>query len=420
MFKKLLYNTKLQNLVLFLVVYYMLDFIYIRDIATIYNYEGFEYFPSTEKYILGQTMVWLIALALSIYRMSPFIYAVAATFFITLVMPNVIMWQYMDTNIGISLSCIFFIFCICTFGELKVVVKIPQVKENNQARLLMISTFIMFIPFFFTFGFSFNYNIFLLGDDVYDVRLEAREKFNTYTGYTFNWLSNILVPVGLVYSLLYKKKLHIAFYILAFLYLFLFNAAKGTLFFIFVVILFYFGNFFVKIRSYLLLTLAILLFAAYETNIFLIGTFVNRPFFGPALLCHYYFEFFDGRSINLSSSIMRYFIKYPFEYLPPNIIGQVYFGKPEMNANSGIPSDGFMNFGYLGVGIFSVVEALIIAYIRTLNIDHRFFGVTFIVTSVLISSELFTSVLTHGIFIFLLFGTLFLRNSASNQPQIKK
>jgi hypothetical protein len=29
-------------------------------------------------------------------------------------------------------------------------------------------------------------------------------------------------------------------------------------------------------------------------------------------------------------------------------------------------------------------------------------------------------VLTHGIFIFLLFGTLFLRNSASNQPQIKK
>jgi len=131
--------------------------------------------------------------------------------------------------------------------------------------------------------------------------------------------------------------------------------------------------------------------------------FVRRVFFVPSLLNEFYFDFYKDSHLYLSHSIFSSFIDYNYDMSPAHTIADVYFHKPKMNANNGIISDGFMNFGYAGVVIYSLIFSLIFAFINSIKLNPKYFGLFVFYMLTFISSALLTVMLTHGFFLVLIF-----------------
>lgn len=122
----------------------------------------------------------------------------------------------------------------------------------------------------------------------------------------------------------------------------------------------------------------------------------------PNLLNYYYFDFFTKYQPDyFRQSFLRYFgIQSNYTRIP-NLIGMEYFGRPGMAANSGLISDAITNLGLVGVIIAPMVLAIVLKIFDdvTVGLDDRIFIIPSIYISyVLISSFLFTSLLTHGFF----------------------
>jgi hypothetical protein len=141
--------------------------------------------------------------------------------------------------------------------------------------------------------------------------------------------------------------------------------------------------------------------------------FAQRLFFMSSLLDIYYFDFFEGKPLYWSSSFLKPFLTYPYDIPPAFLIGKEYFGNAEIQANNGIISDGYTNFGMLGVLFNILVTVIIIRIIDAQKISHRFFGVFFIMFTTFQSSALSTLLLTHGIVILLLVSILVLRKTSA-------
>jgi hypothetical protein len=128
---------------------------------------------------------------------------------------------------------------------------------------------------------------------------------------------------------------------------------------------------------------------------------VRRTLFMPANLSFLYHDFFSKHGyVCLSDSIFRGFIEYPYELVPPHLISQVYFGNPDMNANTGVVGNAFMNFGFIGLLLFGVLLVLVLKLMDALarHKDARI-AVAAVATSafVLSNSALLTGLLTHGL-----------------------
>jgi hypothetical protein len=403
---------KFFNFLLGFAFYVLLGVLYVRDIAPIWGYEGYVYNePSLPKEIGGFVLLLLMLGLILFMRLSGFMYAVVSVFVFLCFIPNVVLFVNMDDSPKVLLSYITFILILIFLGRVNLGLKVKVIDRKWQIGILLGLIGVLFIPFFIVYRFNFNYSVFLLGEEVYDVRFAAREKGNILTDYTYSWLTNILLPIVLVLSIHYKKRMIFSLCILGLIYLFLCNAMKSVFLSIPFLILFYNWTYEKKILILNSIFVGYCAVSFFAQNL-LISVFVNRTFFITGLMNRFYFEFFENKPIYLSSSIFRKFIDYPYQETPARLIGGIYVGNYEANANNGIPGDGYMNFGYLGVVIFAIVIAGIFAYLNSLKISNKFFGVIFVTISTLLSTELFTSLMTHGILVLLFVATFFLKNSS--------
>jgi multidrug transporter EmrE-like cation transporter len=143
--------------------------------------------------------------------------------------------------------------------------------------------------------------------------------------------------------------------------------------------------------------------------------FIRRVFFVPAKLTFDYFNFF---SINdfvwWSNSVLEGFIKYPYDFSVSKEIGQ-YNGSGS-SANNGFISSGYAHAGLWGVAIYSFIFAYFIKALDSivLNSDVPVWlalGMTIVpLRSALISSDFFTTMLTHGLALSFLMILLFRRS----------
>jgi hypothetical protein len=60
---------------------------------------------------------------------------------------------------------------------------------------------------------------------------------------------------------------------------------------------------------------------------------------------------------------------YPYDRPIGFIIGQNYINAAEMNANNGIIGDGYMNLGYLGVGLNIAIVTAIFLFFNSIKSD---------------------------------------------------
>ena len=103
---------------------------------------------------------------------------------------------------------------------------------------------------------------------------------------------------------------------------------------------------------------------------------------------------------------MSPFLTYPYDISLTHVIGQ-YIGYEGMGANNGYVSSGFAHAGYFGVLFYSFILGLLLKLINDMTYDKLplWFSISISIgplRTVLINSDLFTSMLTHGLFISLI------------------
>lgn len=158
----------------------------------------------------------------------------------------------------------------------------------------------------------------------------------------------------------------------------------------------------------------------WQGDLHLTNIAIRRLFFIPAQLSYYYYDFFTDTKLYLSHSIFRGFVDYPYHLPLPNMIGAYYFRRPSMNANNGVVSDGFVNFGLWGVFFWAITFALLLKISDTITKDKdpKILYPPLLLTFIsLVNTTLFPSLLTHGILLSLLIAYLFPKQKSNLQNE---
>ncbi|MEN5143114.1 hypothetical protein [Pseudomonas juntendi] len=149
----------------------------------------------------------------------------------------------------------------------------------------------------------------------------------------------------------------------------------------------------------LVLTIASYIFL---DDLWLTSLLSRRAFYVPADLCFVYFDFFSTHAhVYWSNSVLSSLQAYPYGSVAiPYVIGD-YLGKPGMGANNGFISSGFAHAGLFGVFFYAALVGLLLKLVNDLSNERMPVWVAIAISivplrSLLMSSDLFTVMLTHG------------------------
>ncbi|MGF1533672.1 MAG: hypothetical protein ACFCUI_08205 [Bernardetiaceae bacterium] len=145
----------------------------------------------------------------------------------------------------------------------------------------------------------------------------------------------------------------------------------------------------------------------YTNDIFLSSLLIRRLFFVPAFLSNAYMDFFSiNEYVTWSNSILKYFLEYPYDLPISYVVGR-YLGDSTLGANNGFISSGYAHAGIVGTLIYSFVLAYIIRLldhiVKTGTPLWLVLALTIIpIYGTITSSDLLTTLLTHGLLVSLL------------------
>lgn len=283
----------------------------------------------------------------------------------------------------------------------------------KQAGIVRISLFVLFGVVVFSMiyrylGLSFNLNL----TKVYEIRARYTEMGIPLVGYLFNWQAHIVNCVFFALFVVRKKWLYMIAIVVLQLLLFSNTGLKTFLFALpFVLILMWVvtrKNPFAYMAFGLVgvILLGMLSYWLID-DVWVSSLFTRRTLLIPAQLSFFYYDFFSTHEhVFLSHSILRFFLDYPYDLNPPHLIGAVYFNHPEMGANTGIIGDAYMNYGFVGLALWGILLAIILKLIDTCskgrNIKIAVAAIAMPAIT-LTNSALLTNILTHGLFLSLIF-----------------
>lgn len=141
-------------------------------------------------------------------------------------------------------------------------------------------------------------------------------------------------------------------------------------------------------------------------NVMLPSLAIRRIFFTPANLDFAYSSFFSVHpKVVWGDSFWMPFVHSPYPVTIPYVIGN-YLGSPDMGANNGYVSSGFAQAGFVGVFIYSMILGYALRFVdyESRRLGATWFGVgLFLLPFMTIwrSSDLATSMLTHGFLVML-------------------
>lgn len=292
--------------------------------------------------------------------------------------------------------------------------KIRKLRIKFQAEIFWFCFWAIFFAsyayIFAVFGRDLRFANFFSSDEVYAVRLSARElSSGGLIGYILMWCSKVLNPFVIAYGLYSRRYGIVGIGLLGQIILYCANALKATLVSLFVVI----GLFIVvkkrphRLGIAILITLVcIVAIAGLLDQVLNTHTFVSllnrRQIFLHGILTEYYFDFF---SVNPKahmgySRLIRNYVNYPYDDSPSFVIGQVYFHSSSTNANENFWASAYADFGYLGLFVEGIIVSLILWVCDSLSYNLPLeFSSAFLFNSLfsLTGTSLFTSVITHGI-----------------------
>jgi len=179
-----------------------------------------------EPWLFVLTIIGLLSIVIP--SRSPFIWGTRVIVISLMYLPAMVWFQYNETASILYILSYVVLLTLLTVADL-ITRRINKIKVENTLFFVAYCFVILLssIPFLATFGFSINWNNFLF-QDIYDVRLAAREKENFITAYTHAMISRSIAPILLVHGVIHKHIIPIGFSIAIILYLFTTSALKSV------------------------------------------------------------------------------------------------------------------------------------------------------------------------------------------------
>ncbi len=419
MTNKLLNKQNILSISSFILVKAVLSIIYLYQIVPIFQYEGYKLnFSATYAIIENIGFVSVIFCIHAILK-SEFYHFVLNLVILFFLIPNGILFYMLSGDIRVILSMYIFVVILLISSQVKYKFCFSSLLVSQRTFLIFVLCIVFFIILFLMFRFEISFKVLIL-QDIYETRANTVDDKTGFLGYLFSLAASTIFPIGLIYGLVYRKYLIVYIASLASVYLFLATGHKSIFFGIFISIyLYYVGS--TVYKKYLLnFHLIVFLMLCWVMNIILninlfVSLFARRIFFTPALLNIYYFDYFQENYLFWKFSLFKFFSNPNEIYRVDKRIAAIYFNRPNMAANNGIISDGFANMGMIGVLINILIVALIIKFLADSNISRNVYGILFRIIFVFLSSFMFVSLLTHGIFVLIVLTTLLFRDSGNSE-----
>jgi hypothetical protein len=238
---------------------------------------------------------------------------------------------------------------------------------------------------------------------IYEIRDHFTHYKNPILGYVVIWQGNIINP--LLFYLTVNKKKYLFTILICLFQAYLFSVTGIRLFAFSLFFAYFFARFSkhlkIAVPAALMVGLAVSsLLYWYQGNVWPISLFVRRTLFTPGQLTFEYFDFFSHNPfVYLSDSVLKRFLSYPYPLPPPLLIGIRYYDG--QSANVGFMGNSFMQFGIVGVFVFSTLLSILLVLFDKMAARQvekgPFFALLATPIISLINSGLFTVLLTHGL-----------------------
>lgn len=288
------------------------------------------------------------------------------------------------------------------------VILFPSLKVKLSFYTLFFISVVYLLILFYFLGFNLDFNLLLL-ETVYERRFEVDKNYNSFILYTSSFISKFLFGILLLKALYDKKPFFIFIIILLYIFFFLTTSLKTVLFSPLMIIILYFIGKTKKFSVSNFIMLGIIFICSLEYGLIQTSLIGRRLLYIPSILNNYYFEFFENKPLLLGYGWYNPFVNYNL-YLPPSqMISFTYWGDYVTSANNGLISSGFMNFGVIGVILYSFFLGIILKQFPT-QIQMNYSGVFFLLVFAFTTSFFVTTLLSHGILLFLLTNRFLLTN----------
>jgi len=384
----------------------LLDISYFIVVSEVYKYQGFQLNFTSINYFLS----WLIFLAsfgfvkVRLTKVSDYFFVTAL---LSVVAPLTTIYGFdVERSLMPVLSVVASVYLIYLITRVKLISfrKIPTVFNGQRIALAISLLFVLFLlGWYYTSGVQFNLDL----GKVYEFRREnAALAAGGILSYTNNWTYQIFNIFLMAFALLYRRYFLFGLLFLFQVYFFSASAHKSVLFL--PILLFGIWYYFKKNNSLAILPIAfsLVILASLATyfvfdDLWVSSLFSRRVFFVPANLTFIYFEFFAGNpKIFWSNSVLSSFISYPYDISLAHVVGR-YLGDDELGANNGFISSGYAHAGIFGIFIYTLIIGIILRFLNDITSRRLpvWLGVALTVVplrALLISSDLFTVMLTHG------------------------
>ncbi|MEW6668910.1 MAG: hypothetical protein AB1512_27185 [Thermodesulfobacteriota bacterium] len=256
-----------------------------------------------------------------------------------------------------------------------------------------------------------DYRFDLSLSDSYERRMEARDilQGRILLGYLLALLQSVFIPTAMIYGVHRRRWSFVALAFLSAAAIFSLEGSKAPILLpvalgAVVILARKEGirvGYWLPIALTMLVLFALAEAALLETN-YVAALVVRRLMAMPGLLTTYYWEYFSQNPYYMmSDSIVGGLLPFEtlYKYPRSRLIGDLYFGDSEVNANANIWASGFADFGYLGMAFVSISAALFLKVIDSLCFRDKVVAASACaaaVSLVWVNSALHTSLLTGG------------------------
>ena len=406
---------RLIILSLHLCMFFVLSFGYENCIVPLYGYEGYVFQPNEQNRYMA--LIAVIALSLitpvAFYKPSTLFYKFTLIFFsITKLMLFYAEGKNWEYPAQVLIAYIFSVG-LAPFLNIKPP-KLSFVSADNLPRMLLfILIFYIAIVFLLGGGAYFNFDF----SKVYDLRSEAADNLPWPFGYVSPMMAKIIIPIGLVLSMLQRKYLFALLYIICAMIIFGLTSHKATLFNPFLVLFVYIvssgKNLIAKFNMgvLIILVLSIVDFHIYigamqEDSLFgwLGSLMFGRSFILPSEINYMYYDFFTRNDWVLfsDSKITLGLVEFNYPLDIAHMIGREYFNSDQAGANTGWLGSGYAQAGFAGLLLYAAATAAIFNYVDTCarnSGERRLVTASIVIpiSTLITSSDLPTTLLTHGL-----------------------
>lgn len=402
-----------------------LDFSYVFFVNPVFSYAGFNYDLSIGGYCLSW-LAYILCLTVTPHLLSRVSDYFLVSFLLAIMAPLSSITGLANTELIpllVTASVFLFFRAFQHQSIFSTVMPVPHFIKLSEGRTISLTiAFISVFGLIFWYFYSGAFHYFNLDiSKVYQFREASAELSSVgFFAYFNSWVYKVFSIFLMCFFLLKKNFFLLLLFFCIQVFFFGVSAHKAVLFY--PVMVFSIWFYFRRTRALSLMPLCfifIIIFCLFLYLFFdytLLGSlFVRRVFFVPAQLTLDYFGFF---SINdfvwWSNSIFGIFIDYPYSMPVSEVIGQ--YNGSGASANNGFISSGYGHAGLLGVALYSFIFAYFLkvldsAVLRSDVPVWLALCMTIVpLRTALVSSDLFTTMLTHGLALSLFMVLLFRRS----------